>query len=354
MYKLKDVHTRAIVMIVAAYVIVEVGHRVDMLSTYAVQIIILSLINAMVTAALNLVNGFTGQFCVGQAGFMAIGAYGSAAITTLVFHSASWAAPAQFICFMGSLAFGAILAGMVGYLIGVPTLRLKGDYLAIVTLAFGEVIRAFLRSFGYTGGAKGLGGIPAYSSLFWVFVSAFVAIAMLRNFVFSSYGRACMAIRDSEIAADVMGVDTTKSKILAFTISAAITGWAGGLYAHVLRYLHPDSFSYLKSIDYLVYVYAGGMGSLSGSVVGAICLTVLPEVLRFLKDWRLVLYPLLLIVLMLTRPQGLFGGREFSFLAPPPGYLSRWADILKVRPEVESHAPRSLNGGGSQIAGGGA
>ncbi len=308
------------------YVLLELGYRTGLVSAYVVQVLMLGLINVIVTASLNLVNGFTGQFCVGQAGFMSIGAYVSAALTTLILHTSSWNQPVlELVAFVVSLACGALVAGAVGYLIGAPTLRLKGDYLAIVTLAFGEVVRALFRTISWIGAARGLPGIPAYSNLFWVFGSAAVAVVLLRNFVFSSYGRACMGIRDSEIAAEVMGVDTARMKVLAFTISAAMTGWAGGLYAHVLRFLHPDNFSYLKSIDYLVYLYAGGAGSLSGSILGALSLTVIPEMFRFLRDWRLVIYPFVLIVLMLTRPEGLFGNWELAFIRPAPGYLARWA-----------------------------
>ena len=205
-------------------------------------------------------------------------------------------------------------AALVGCLIGIPSLKLKGDYLAIVTLAFGEIVRALLRLIQPIGGARGMIGIPNYANFFWVVLFVVLTLWLLRNLIYSPYGRAFIAIRDNEIAADAMGINTTKYKIMSFCIAAFIAGVAGGLYAHVLSFIQPDSFSFTKSSDFLVYLYAGGSGSLTGSVVGAILLTILPEVLRFLADWRLVLYALILVVVMLYRSEGLCGGKEVPFL----------------------------------------
>ena len=196
----------------------------------------------------------------------------------------------------------------MGALIGLPSLKLKGDYLAIVTLAFGEIVRAILRLIRPIGGARGMIGIPNYSNLAWILFFVTVTLYLLRNLIYSPYGRAFLAIRDDEIAADAMGINTTRYKIISFCIAAFIAGVAGGLYAHVLAFIQPDSFSFTKSSDFLVYLYAGGSGSLTGSVLGATLLTVLPEVLRFLADWRLAVYAVILVVVMLYRSEGLCGG----------------------------------------------
>lgn len=182
------------------------------------------------------------------------------------------------------------MAALVGVLIGMPSLKLKGDYLAIVTLAFGEIVRAILRLIQPIGGARGMIGIPNYSNFAWILFFMALTLYLLRNLIYSPYGRAFIAIRDNEIAADAMGINTTRYKITSFCIAAFIAGVAGGLYAHVLAFIQPDSFSFTKSSDFLVYLYAGGSGSLTGSILGATLLTILPEVLRFLADWRLAVY----------------------------------------------------------------
>ena len=185
-----------------------------------------------------------------------------------------------------------------------------------MTLGFCEVIRAIWRVVpsGIAGGAFGLTGIPKLANFFWVFLFTLLAIYFCRNYMDSSYGRACLAIRDNEIAADAMGINCFRYKAIAFASSAFIAGVAGSLYAHLLSYIHPDVFSYAKSSDFLVYLYAGGVGSISGAMLGALTLTILPELLRFLNDWRLVIYGALLLCIILFRPTGLFGGREFAFL----------------------------------------
>ncbi|MPN12616.1 hypothetical protein SDC9_159934 [bioreactor metagenome] len=193
-------------------------------------------------------------------------------------------------------------------------LRLQGDYLAIVTLGFCEVIRSIARIVKTTGGALGLNGIPKMASLFWIFLFVILTIYVCRNFMDSSYGRACMATRENDIAASTMGINISRYKIIAFVTSAFLAGLAGSMYAHLLRYLHPDVFSYTKSTDFLVYLYAGGVGSISGAILGAFSLTLLPELLRFLSEWRLVIYGGLLLCIILFQPMGLFGGKEFAFL----------------------------------------
>lgn len=296
------------------YIVVMVLRQEKILNGYYMQVLMFAGVNVMMTVSLNLINGFTGQFCIGHAGFMSLGAYGSAVITTLVFNGTQVPEAAQIPVFLLGLLCGGIVAAIVGCLIGIPSLKLKGDYLAIVTLAFGEIVRALLRLIQPIGGARGMIGIPNYSSFGWILFFVILTLWLVRNLIYSPYGRAFIAIRDNEIAADAMGINTTKYKILSFCIAAFIAGVAGGLYAHVLSFIQPDSFSFTKSSDFLVYLYAGGSGSLTGSVIGAVLLTILPEMLRFLDDWRLVLYAVILVVVMLYRSEGLCGGKEVPCL----------------------------------------
>jgi branched-chain amino acid transport system permease protein len=309
---LKD--KKVYLIIILSYIIINTLNILGIINSYVLQIVMLAGINIIMTVSLNIVNGFTGQFSIGQAGFMAIGGYASALFTTILFNTASWPVYAQIPMFIFSLFMGGVAASIIGYLIGLPTLRLKGDYLAIVTLSFGEVVRASIRLIDYVGGPRGLAGIPRYTTLFWVFVFTFLAIYGARNFVNSSFGRACISIRENEVASETMGINTTKYKVLSFTFAAFMAGVAGGLFGHLIMFLQPDTFSFLKSTDYLVFLYAGGAGSISGSIISAIVLTVIPEGLRFLANWRIVIYALVLVILMLKRPEGLYGGKEFGWL----------------------------------------
>lgn len=305
---------KSIIIIVLIYIVLQIAYNAKLINSYYMQLMLFAGINIIMTVSLNIVNGFTGQFSIGQAGFMAVGGYASAIITTLILPTSSWPKYLSLPVFILSLIIGGIVAAIVGFLIGLPTLRLKGDYLAIVTLAFGEVVRAMIRLINYVGGPRGLPGIPRYGNLFWVYLFTIIAIFAARNFVNSSYGRACIAIRENEIAAEAMGINTTRFKTIAFTFSAFMAGVSGGLFAHVLRYLQPDNFSFLKSNDFLVYLCAGGLASISGSIVSAGVLTIIPEFLRFLNDWRIVIYGVVLVTVMLKRPEGLYGNREFAFL----------------------------------------
>lgn len=343
----------------------DLGWPVAWLSDYYLQVLMLAGINVIVTVGLNLINGFTGQFSIGQAGFMAIGAYLTAMLAKFVVPLDALPTAARIPAFLGLLLIAGAVAGAVGWLIGLPSLRLKGDYLAIVTLAFGEVVRSVIRSSdeiaaaaggwglgGLTGavegigGPRGFGGFPRFDSvevgvvripiLFTlVFALAVVSVLVARNLVYSSYGRAWLGVRGNEVAAEVAGVDSTRAKVLAFACSGFLAGVGGGLFAFVIRFLHPDNFSFLKSIEYLIFLYAGGMGSLSGSIVSASVLTTLPELLRVagFEQWRLVVYPLLLIALMLWWPSGLMGDREFRFLAAPPKGLSEARDAGDQKPQ---------------------
>ena len=298
------------------FVVMTVLHRFEIINAYVMQVAMLACIYIIMAESLNILNGMTGLSSLGQAGFMSVGAYTSAIFTVTICHVSNMSPVLQVVMFIVSIIIGAVMAAICGFLIGVPALRLRGDYLAIVTLGFCEVIRALWRVVpsSIAGGAYGLTGIPKLANFFWVFLMMLLAVYFCRNYMDSSYGRACLAIRDNEIAADAMGINCFKYKTIAFASSAFIAGIAGALYAHLLSYIHPDVFSYAKSSDFLVYLYAGGVGSISGAMLGALALTVLPEILRFLGDWRLVIYGALLLCIILFRPTGLFGGREFAFL----------------------------------------
>lgn len=286
------------------------------LKAYYVQVLMFGLINCMVTMGLNLINGITGQFSIGQAGFVAVGAYSSAAVTTLLFQFGTLSPFLRPFVFLLSILAAGVVAGIFGYLIGRPSLRVKGDYLAIVTLGFGEIIRAIIRLIPQVGGPRGFSGIPRYVNLAWILVFFVLTVWFMRNYIYSSKGRACISCREDDLAAETMGINTTTYKVQAFIIGAVTAGVAGALLAHLLGYLHPDQFSYIRSTDFLVYLYAGGAGTMSGAIVGAMVLTVIPEMLRFLAGWRLVIYGLVLVLMMLYRPNGICNGREFPFLIP--------------------------------------
>ena len=263
--------------------------------------IVLICINIVLAVSLNLITGFTGQFSIGHAGFMAVGAYMSAVFTVKLG-----------LPFAAGILAGAAGAAILGFAIGLPTLRLKGDYLAIATLGLGEIIRITILNIPYVGGASGLMGIPRYTTFTWAFFAMVLTIFFIKNFVNSSHGRACISIRENEIAAEAMGVDTTKYKVVAFTIGAAFAGVAGGLFSHYFYIAHPASFTFMKSFDILTMVVLGGMGSISGSITAAILLTFISAALASYPEWRMVIYSLMLIVLMIYRPQGLFGNKEIS------------------------------------------
>jgi branched-chain amino acid transport system permease protein len=266
---------------------------------YIIQVVIFMGINIILAVSLNLINGITGQFSLGHAGFMAVGAYASAIL-----------AKNYNLPILLTILIGAILAGMVGVLIGFPVLRLKGDYLAIVTLGFGEIIRVILLNMKITGGAKGLPGIPGGVTLLVSYFFALITVIVILNIMNSTDGRAFLAIREDEIAAEAMGVNITLYKVLAFAIGAFFAGIAGGLYAHFYQFLKPDSFNMYKTVDVLLMVVLGGMGSVTGSILAAIILTIIPELLRGFAEYRMIVYSLTLIILMIARPDGIFGKKE--------------------------------------------
>lgn len=300
----------------------------DQISSYPLFVSYNIGISVIMAVSLNLINGYTGQFSLGHAGFMAVGAYTSAVITN---HFGVLSAFAANGIFTIALLAGGFSAAIAGLLVGIPTLRLRGDYLAIVTLGFGEIIRVILQNMDAVGGARGLSVMHGWTNLFWTFGLAAVTVYVVASLVNSTYGRGFIAVRDDEIAAEAMGINSTKYKVTAFVIGAFFAGIAGGLYAHSTQFLTPNGFGFMLSISYVVMVILGGMGNTVGVILAAILLTLLPEGLRMVAgiehlpgiatekplSWvgetRMIIYSLLLIMLMLTRPQGFFSFKKRTY-----------------------------------------
>ena len=278
-------------------------------------------INIVLAVSLNLINGYTGQFSLGHAGFMAAGGYTAGVLSTnlgprLLPLLGGDNPFAHSTIFLFALFVGGLAAALTGLLVGVPSLRLKGDYLAIVTLGFGEIIRVILQNTPSVGGSRGFTVTHGYTNLFWAYSLAVVTIYCVMAIVHSTYGRGFLAVHDDEVAAEAMGINTTRYKVTAFVTGAFFAGIGGGLYAHSKQFLTPGGFDFIKSIEIVVMVILGGMGNTTGVVLAAILLTLLPEFLRPVAQYRMVIYSLLLIILMLTCPNGLF--------AALGGHLRRW------------------------------
>jgi branched-chain amino acid transport system permease protein len=309
-----------------AFVVVWALHFsvADTLNPYLFSIVMYAGINIILAVSLNLINGFTGQFSMGHAGFMSVGGYMAAFLSSNIrgMNPDLLATPfGEGSILIFCLLTGGILAGLVGYVVGQPSLRLRGDYLAIVTLGFGEIIRVVILNMNSIGGARGMPDIPALSTFGWVYTLVVVVVYCISRLVQAPHGREMLAVREDEIAAEAMGVNTTRAKVRAFVIGAFFAGVAGGLFAHYLRYLNPAVFDFNKSFEIIIMVVLGGMGSISGSVIAALLLTGLREALRPLQeltqiDFRMILYSLILIIMMLTRPNGLFGTKEISDFIP--------------------------------------
>lgn len=286
---------------IALFAAMQAMMEFDLIGPYWQLNLVLIGINIILATSLNLINGFTGQFSIGHAGFMAVGAYLSAVLTVKMQ-----------LPFLVAIVGGALGAGFLGFVIGLPTLRLKGDYLAIATLGLGEIIRITILNIPYVGGASGFMGIPRYTNFIWVCAFAVFTVYFIKNLINSSHGRACISIRENEIAAEAMGIDTTKYKVLAFTIGASFAGVAGALFSHYFYIAHPASFTFMRSFDILTMVVLGGLGSISGSITAAILLTFVSAATASYPEFRMIIYSLVLIVLMIYRPQGLFGNKELS------------------------------------------
>lgn len=295
---------------------------------YVVRIVNLCGIAIILTVSLNVINGLCGQFSLGHAGFMLIGAYVSLLFTTSLPTQEFDPSIGQYIRlepwiggqfgFLVGLLVGGAAAAVAGLLVGIPTLRLRGDYLAIATLGFGEIARVLITNVRAVGGARGLDQLPNFASSAWIFAIVGICIVLSVNLQRSTYGRALIAIRENELAAEMMGVRVARMKVLAFIYGAFFAGIAGGLMVHLQQTVNPNMFGFMKSVEIVVMLVLGGLGSLTGAVVGAVVLTVLPEALRdvereiALPGVRWVVYALILILLMIFRPQGIFGQRELS------------------------------------------
>ncbi len=282
------------------------------LSNYYQLLLMMVGINIILTLSLNVVNGFMGEFSVGHAGFMSIGAYVASLLTLHAFSSSF---------FIVSILSGGIAAAIAGVVIALLSFRTRGDYLAILTLAFLMIVKSVIENIQSIGGARGLSGISHLTSLSWVFFWLVMTLLLMRNLIYSRFGRNILAIREDEMVARLMGVNTRQAKILAFAISAFFTGIAGGLYAHLLQFINPAIFNLSKSTDILIMVYLGGAGSLSGSIISGTVYTLLMEALRPLGAWRMVIMPVVLILLMIFRPSGIMGYKEFFFFRPYGKYL---------------------------------
>ncbi|HBB86330.1 MAG TPA: branched-chain amino acid ABC transporter permease [Blastocatellia bacterium] len=314
---------------------------------YYARVIMLAGINIILAVSLNLITGFTGQFSIGHAGFMAVGAYSSAYLT--VYYAQAWerslgaivgGSLAHALIFLLAILVGAIVAAVAGLIVGIPSLRLRGDYLAIVTLGFAEIIRIVILNIDKVGGATGF-TVPAYTNFLWVGTFVVITIVIVYNIVHSDIGRALVSIREDELAAEAMGINTTHYKVLAFVISSALAGMAGVLFGHYTSFLSTNDFQFIRSFEIIIMIVLGGMGSLTGSVFGAIVITIMPELLRQLPGdlsrYRLVVYSALLILIMLTRPQGILGTREFGL---------SWLKRARRRPEGD----KPVGTGGVPIA----
>lgn len=350
--------------LIAFLILATFGLFIDQTANDYVKLIMLYVcMNIVFAVGLNLVNGFTGQFSIGHAGFMALGAYTSAFLSTKpeIFNGFQLTFFPSYLNFLNYMIFaisGGLVAAAAGYFVGLPSLRLRGDYLAIVTLGFGEIIRVMLLNTQSLGGARGMYGIPAmtgenfglfsvskfYAGFLFSSIWVVLSFVILWRMVHSIHGRTFLSIREDEVAAEAMGVDTTSVKVRAFVISSFFAGISGSMFAHATQYLNPSTFSFTKSIDAIIMIVLGGMGSLTGSVFAAIIITIVPEfVLRPIKencanllehgismqwhegligivrffaetDLRLVIYSLALIFFMILRPEGIFGKSEWPDL----------------------------------------
>ncbi len=342
-----------LLIIIGLFVLVIGGSWLGVLDSYVQLVLFYIGINIILTVSLNLVNGYMGEFSVGHAAFMAVGAYVSGLISVWLFAEdkvfgqpvlpIGWAFP----LFPLVLIIGGIAAALSGLLVAIPSFRTRGDYLAIITLAVNMIVKSAIENIETIGGPRGFVGMKRVMNamgdvldapwlLIWTFVGMIVTIFIIRNFVSSTLGKGVVAIREDEIAAEIMGVNTRRVKVMAFMLSCGLAGVAGGLFAHWPGgYINPLMFTILRSTQVMVMVYLGGMGSISGSIISAIIFTLMLEFLRPLGVFKWVLIPLLLIVMMLVRPQGIMGSRELTDVFP------RLRALLQPEKEVKGYVPAS-------------
>ncbi|HHV58961.1 MAG TPA: branched-chain amino acid ABC transporter permease [Clostridiaceae bacterium] len=310
-----------IISLALAFTVVQVLISVNVINSYLQITLATICINIILAVSLNLITGFTGQFSLGHAGFMSIGAYTCAIITMR--YGTLWS-------FILGVFLGALLAALVGFLVGLPTLRLQGDYLAIATLGMSEIIRVvFVNLDVITNGAAGLSDIPQFVNWIWLFVFTAGVVWVIANFLNSSHGRACISIREDEIASSAMGINTTRYKVMAFTFGAFCAGIAGAMYSSYFYVIKPDLFGFLKSIDILVIVVFGGLGSITGSVLAAVLLAIMSTFLQAFSEIRMILYAVLLVAIMIFRPQGLMGSKEITI-----GMFNKLGNMFSSKKEV--------------------
>lgn len=298
-------YTATFLLLFAGYLLILGLSTQGLLNRYYSGILIMIMINIILAASLNITVGILGQISLGHAGFMSVGAYSAG----LFLKSGLMQGLPAYLC---ALLLGSLAALILGFLVGIPSLRLKGDYLAIITLAFGEIVRVFIEYFNFTGGAQGLSGIPTQKNMPLIYLICVISVLLMYSMMTSRHGRLILAIREDEIAAEASGVNLSRSKIFAFAYSAMFAGVAGAVYAQYMGLLSARQFGLTASIDILVMVVLGGMGSFTGSILSAIVLTILPEFLRAIQEYRMILYSLALIIVMLYRPSGLLGREEFQ------------------------------------------
>ncbi|MGM9960691.1 MAG: branched-chain amino acid ABC transporter permease [Allobaculum sp.] len=290
-------------IVLAIFAVITLCMQAGLINSYYESTIFTICINIILAVSLNLIVGICGQFSLGHAGFMAIGAYASGIMTRMMPNYAG--------LFIGIL-IGFAISAVAAIIVSVPTLRLRGDYLAIATLGFSEIIRICIQNMKITNGAAGLTGIPKLTTWPILFLAVVISVLVCTNFVRSVPGRAAIAINDDEIAAEAMGINTTKYKVYAFVIGAILASLAGSLFANYFYVLNPSQFTFNKSIDILVVVVFGGMGSMSASVLAAIVLGFLNMYLQQFTDIRMIIYGAALVIMMIFRPQGILGTWEFS------------------------------------------
>jgi branched-chain amino acid transport system permease protein len=323
------------------------------LNLYMQTVLMFMGINIIMSTSLNLINGNMGEFACGHAAFMAVGAYVSSLVTVILFTQSKFGAPLlppelTLLAFPLALLIGSLTAALFGLLIAIPSFKTRGDYLAIITIAALYIVKSAIENIDAIGGARGFMGMRRVTNameqtldlpwmVIWIFIGTVFTVWIIRRYVSSTYGKGVMAICQDEVAAEIMSVNTNHIKLVTFMLSSGLAGLAGGLFAHVLGYINPGSFTILKSTEALVMVYLGGMGSISGAILSAMLFTLLLEALRFVipwidqmlhlihvlpagyeisQVWKWVLIPLLLILLMQFRPEGIMGNRELSDIFP--------------------------------------
>lgn len=301
----KGMYILTVVLLAALYGVFFIMGATGLMSRFLKSLIILTCINVILATSLNITVGNLGQITLGHAGFMSVGAYSAALFTK------SGIIPG-IPGYLVGLLIGGAFACIIGIIIGIPALRLKGDYLAIITLAFGEIIRSLIEYFDFTGGAQGLLGIPKVQNIGLIYGITCLSVALMFSVMTSRHGRAVLSIREDEIAAEASGIPVTYYKTFAFALSAFFAGIAGGIYAHNVGILGAKLFDYNYSINILVMVVLGGMGSFTGATLSAIVLTIIPALLISFDEYRMIIYALILIVMMIFRPEGLLGRKEFS------------------------------------------